>query len=346
MKNEKSFMSTKKLITAVITVTTGLLMLGQAAYAQEYTKIKRLGTSQSLCVGGVETAAQLQQYVASNPNVIRQVLSDSGWAGNADDVLTAIANGEMVEQAYPVGTKMAWMGANVKGTPEAMPYREWAGSKSFPGFSMNVSSGCQLYEFAIPKACCNIALIGVSPDESQACKPVVVAPPEPEPVVEPAPVAKALALIPFVGIFAGSETRPRFEQAWNKDMKDSSGIVGIRAGLIKELSAKTSIFGQVSFYDRNGINEFNVYPEDNLSIDIGIDRKLSQKTFIGGGIGIWNVDDSDFSDASLFGHVGGDIGKSNFQWFLEGRVFDSDSDNLDSLSDNKMFSGGIRYLIK
>ena len=89
-----------------------------------------------------------------------------------------------------------------------------------------------------------------------------------------------------------------------------------------------------------------IRPENNFSVDLGLERKLSQSAFIGAGVGAWNVDDSDFRDASLFGIVGGDIGKTKLQWFLEGRVFDSESENLDSISDNKMFSAGLRYLIK
>ena len=213
------------------------LALAQPSFAQQYKQIKRLGTSQSLCAGGVETLEQLQSFVSKNPNVIRGVLQDSGWAGDADKVLQAIANGDLQETAYPVGTKMTWMGGMKNGSPSALPYREWAGKKSFPGFALNVSSDCRVYEMAIPKACCNISLISVSPDTSDACtapaEPVAVAP---APVVEEQPVAaKALGLIPFYGLFAGSETRPRFEPAWNKDMKDTSGLAGIRVGLMKEI---------------------------------------------------------------------------------------------------------------
>ena len=230
-----------------------------------------------------------------------------------------------------------------------MPYREWAGAKSFEAFQVNISTDCQLYHIAIPKACCNVSLVSVQPDTSSQCtEPVAVAPaPAPAPV-EPEPVAKAspLALIPFIGAFAGTETRPRFETAWQMDQRDSSGIIGLRAGLLKPLSEKTALFGQASYYDRQGINGGNEYPENNFAVDIGVERKLSERAFIGGGIGAWNIDDSDFRDASLFAHVGGDIGKSNFQWILEGRVFDSDSETLDSISNNRMFSAGIRYLIK
>ena len=320
-----------------------------AVNAQDYKKITRLGTSQSVCTGGVETEEQMQNYFANNPDVIRTILADSGWSGSADAVLAAVANGELVETSYPVGTKLAWMGSKKNGEYKALPYREWAGKQSFEGFALNVKSDCRVYEMAIPKACCNISLIGVSEDNTGECapEPVVAAPVAVAPAVveEPAPKA-ALGLIPFVGAFVGTETRPRLETAWQMDMRDSSGIVGLKAGLLKELNAKTSLSGILSVYDRNGINGGNEYPENNVAIDFGLEHKVSEHAFIGGGIGAWNVDDSDFRDASIYGLVGGDIGKSKVQWFLEGRFFDSDSENLGSLPDNKMVSAGIRYLIK
>ena len=155
-----------------------------------------------------------------------------------------------------------------------------------------------------------------------------------------------MGLIPFVGAFLGTETRPRFETAWQMDMRDSSGIAGVKVGLLAQLSEKTSASTTLSYYERNGVNGGNEYPDNNFALDFGLERKLSERAFIGGGFGAWNFDDSEFADKSLYGLVGGDIGKSNLQWFLEGRVFDSDSPNLDSISDNKMFSAGLRYLIK
>lgn len=334
-----------------VTAIAGIIALSASGFAsaQNYKKITRLGTSQSVCVGGVETEAQLQSYFANNPDIIRTILADSGWSGSADAVLTAVAAGDAVETAYPAGTKLAWMGSKKNGQYVALPYREWAGKQPFEGFSLDVKSDCRVYKMAIPKACCNISLISVSDDNSGACapEPVAAAPVAVAPVVEEAPkVAAPLGLIPFLGAFVGTETRPRLETAWQMELRDSSGIVGLKAGLLKELNAKTSLSGILSVYDRNGINNGNEYPENNVAIDFGIEHKVSEHTFIGGGIGAWNVDDSDFRDASIYGLVGGDIGKSNVQWFLEGRFFDSDSESLDSLTDNKMVSAGLRYLIK
>ena len=327
------------------------VFMSNDALAQNYKKITRLGTSQSICVGGIQTKEQLQDFYAKNPGVAREILADSGWSGSADDLLSAIARGDMTERSYPVGTKLAWMGAKVNGRNIAHPYREWAGSKSFEAFQVNVSTDCNVYHIAIPKACCNISLISVSPDNSSQCTapaPAAVAPAAAPVAVEPVAEKNLnpLAIVPFIGLFTGSETRPRFEPSWGTEVIDASGLTGIRAGLAKPINTKTSAFVQASYYDRNSINEGNIYPEDNLAIDLGIEYKITPNTFIGGGIGAWNIDDDDFDDLSVFGHVGGAIGKSNFQWFLEGRVFDSDSELNDSISDNKLISGGILYLIK
>ncbi len=307
--------------------------------AQEYTKITRFGTSQSMCAGGVEDLDGLKEFITENPQAFADVVANSGAGVSAQAIVDAIMAGDVVETSFPVGTKLAWSGAKVKGQFVANSYREWAGKQSFPAFAVNVSTDCQVYSLAIPKACCNLSLLSVAQDDSAACAPE----PEVAAVEEQAP---ELGWVPFLGAFAGTETRPRLETAWQMDMRDSSGIVGLRAGIMKQLSEKTSAFTQLSYYDRQGINGGNVYPEDNFAVDIGLERRLSAKAFIGGGLGIWNIDDSDFRDASLFGHVGGDFGASNWQWILEARVFDSDSKMLDSISNNRMFTAGVRYIVK
>ena len=45
----------------------------------------------------------------------------------------------------------------------------------FEAFQLNLSSGCQVYHIAIPKACCNVSLIGVAPDDSNECAAPVAA---------------------------------------------------------------------------------------------------------------------------------------------------------------------------
>ncbi len=338
-----------KLIKAICLIAVLGVSGIQAVHAQEYKKITRLGTSQSVCPGGIQTADQLQEFFAQNPAAVRQIVSDAGWNGSADALIAAVAAGDFTRQAYPIGTRLQWTGAQKNGRYLAHRYREWAGKQSFPAFQVMVRNGCEVHEIAIPLACCNVSLVGITDSDAAECQPQAAAP-----VVAPAPVVEApaekkanpLALIPFIGAFAGTETRPRFEFAWEQEFRDSSGILGLRAGLLKNISPKTSIFGQVSFYSRQGVNVGNDFPEENFALDVGLEHRLSQRAFIGGGIGIWDIDDSDFSETSLFAHVGGDIGKTNLQWILEGRVFDSDSETLDSISNNRAFSAGLRYVFK
>ena len=332
-------------ISTIVIVSFGVQ---QSAHAQSYKKLTRLGTSESVCVGGIETAEQLQDFFANHPSRVRDIVADAGWAGSADVLIEKVAAGDFVERAYPVGTRLQWMGGNKKGKYVALPYREWAGSESLPAFQVLVTNDCQVHEIVIPKACCNVSLGSVTESTAAECQPepepVAVTPPpvEPEPVEEVSP----LALVPFFGAFAGTETRPRFEFSWEQDVRDSSGIVGLRAGLMKPITDKTSVFGQVSYYERQGVNEGNDFPDENFSVDIGLEHRFHPRTFVGAGVGVWDVDDSDFSEASLFAHIGGDIGASNFQWIIEGRVFDSDSDELDSISNNRAFTAGIRYIVK
>jgi len=341
----KQLMNLSTKLTLVLVILAGSASL---AVAQQYTNMTRIGTSQAVCLGGIETAQELRDFFAKNPEAARSIVASSGWAGKADDLLDAIANGQLIDRTYDIGSLFAWTSAKVRGQYVAKPYRRWAGKAPFEAFQVNVSSGCQIYHIAIPKACCNVSLVSSQPDNSAACRPepVVVAPaPVAEPAPAPKPARKALALIPFVGALVGSETRARFEPVWSEDVRDTSGIAGLKAGLMKEVGPRTAVFGQVTAVTRNGINEFNEFPDESFAIDVGVDRYLSEKIFIGGGVGVYDIDESDVREASVFGHVGGDIGKSNFQWLVEGRVFDSDSETLDSINDNKLLSVGIRYLI-
>ena len=340
--------TTWKLAVIFPIVGLALSLLSSGAAAQEYKKITRFGTSESMCRGGVNTIAEFQAYVAENEAEIRQMLTESGWAGSNDDLIAAVAAGEITETSYPYGTRLAWSGSKKKGKFVALPYREWASRTPFEAFRVDVSSDCRIYEIVAPKACCNISLKSVRDDnESDACRPPEPAP-EPIPVVSaPKPEKKALGFFPFFGAFIGSETVPKFETAWNANVVETSSIGGIRAGFLTELSAKWAAFGQLSYYRRDVSDGFE-YPDDGLAVDVGLDRKLGKNAFIGGGIGLWNVNesDSDGRDFSYFVHVGGDMGASNFQWFIEGRLFDGEVSELDSASDNRMLLGGVRYIVK
>ena len=157
------------------------------------------------------------------------------------------------------------------------------------------------------------------------------------------PVEAAPALIPFIGAFFGTESRMRYEPEWDKFYEDDADVWGIKGGLMKPLSDTLTLFGQLGYLDRDGVNRNYVYSDDTWFADVGLDRLLGTSGFIGGGLGYWNIGDSDYDDVSLFVHGGSSLGGSNAQWYLEGRVF---SDELDNIDTDNMVTGGIRYLFK
>lgn len=153
----------------------------------------------------------------------------------------------------------------------------------------------------------------------------------------------AADLIPFVGLFGGNEARMRYEPEWDKFYKDNADVWGVKAGLLKPLSETLSVFGQLGYLDRSGVNSNYVYSDDTWFADVGLDRTLGNSGFVGGGLGYWNIGDSDFDDISLFIHGGSGLGATNAQWFIEGRAF---GDELSNINTDNMVTGGIRYLFK
>ncbi len=156
----------------------------------------------------------------------------------------------------------------------------------------------------------------------------------------PAAAKHEAGFIPYVSLFAGSETRLRFEPMWQTQNEDDASVFGVNAGFLKPLSGSLSLFTHIGYLDRDGVNTRYVYPNDTIFWDIGIDHKIGKTGFIGAGIGYWNIGDSEYDETSFLVHGGSSIGGSNAQWFVEGRIFE------DNVSSDNMTSAGIRYLFK
>lgn len=130
------------------------------ANAQEYTDIKRLGTSQALCEP-ITTRAELQDWFRNNRATVLAVLRDANWEGNPEDLFRAVANGEFSETRVPVGTRMLWMGRQVEGVPNASRLVRWAGDQPIVAFELEITSNGKIYDMIIPKVCCNLSLLEV-----------------------------------------------------------------------------------------------------------------------------------------------------------------------------------------
>ena len=330
----------KKTVAHLIVASS--LIASADAFAK-YKEVHRLGTSEAICKGGVKNAAEFQAWTAANKNTITSILSTTKLAGKADVIVATIARGEFTEKEYNPGTTFKWMAANKKGVPTALRNRIWAGKEAFIGYEMFVEIDGSRYEIVIPKICCNFALAAIETVDAPEPEPEpapVVAPtpepqPEPEPEPEPKPVAKKKGITPFIGITAGSESIERFEPSWDSFVQDSSGFIGINAGLKIPVGGGWSLVPSIGVIDRNGINDGNVFPETTINLDFGVQKQFTKRFFAGAGVGVWNVDESDFREGSLYINGGLSITK-NIDWISEARYIDADESGT-------AVSTGFRY---
>lgn len=169
--------------------------------------------------------------------------------------------------------------------------------------------------------------------------------------VAAAPVAaQALALtpatktiIPYVAAFGGREARERYEPAWDMYKQDSSSLFGIKFGALAKMNETVSLFSQLGMYTLNGLNEGSDWSSNNVFVDVGVEKQLTETGFAGLGIGLWNVDnnDTDMDSTSWFMYGGGDLADTGMDWFVEARVF---QDLTQKISDNNVITFGVRYL--
>ncbi len=379
----------KKITVASIVGFAALAVSAQSLAATEYKKVRRLGTSQSICKPPIQTAEDLQAFFRNQPEDVREILAAAGWEGNAQDLFAAIEAGEFTDSSFGAGTRMEWMGIRNPGGIVAQP-REWAGAEPFPAFEMNVTSNCKTHRLIIPKACCNLSLLSDAPVEVAAPRlgiiqgegdqvTINVAAAEgtnatlelthPDGTVEQlpldangswtgavapgewqvtakadndcggaaaigaismaapmvvAPVATGFFLAPFIG-----------RQVRNIDPP----LVGVDLGYLKPIGERTDWFAQAGASYNTDSEVTSVY------VDTGIDQHIGETGFIGAGVGIWDINNSESKDETIFIHGGADlpyeIGGHDTQWFVEGRVFENHTDDI---SNHNILKAGIRIL--
>ncbi len=323
-------MFTLKKTVAQLIVASSLLASADAF--AKYTEVRRLGTNEAICLGGVKSASEFQAWTAANASAVTTILSTTNLKGHEDKILAAIAKGEFVEKQYNPGTTFKWMAANKKGVPTAQRDRIWAGKEAFAGYEMFVTADGSKYQIVVPKVCCNFSLASVEALPAPAPKPVVAAP-APAPAAA-APKAKKAGIVPFIGLMVGTESLKRYEALWDMDMQDSSGFVGVKVGAKIPVGNGWRLVPALGIINRTGLNEGSVYPETTANIDFGVEKQITKYFFAGAGVGAWNVDESDFREASAFVNVGGAITK-RFDWFVEGRHINADDSGT-------AYSGGLR----
>ena len=324
----------KKLVAAVSLIVA----TGGTAYAQDYKTIRTMGISNPVCEGGINNPAELQKYVTENREDFINMVSTSGWPGDSDALISAITAGDFNDVMLPIGTEFEWMGVRRRTTGDAdtVTKLRWGGDAPVDAYSIETVSNGKVYTFVIPKVCCNLAMLTQVKDA---------------PVVPAVLVAEAVGdspassgVLPFIAPFIGYENRVRDEcpedagesYGDGHQTKNDGAIAGAILGLLKPLNDRTSLLAQLG-----GAYNFNKSKYSTAFADIGLNQKVGDKGFLGGGIGIWDINDSANRDGSFFIQGGVDAfetSKGKAQWFAEARAL------FDKPGDNTIFMTGLRFL--
>ncbi len=152
-----------------------IVLVASSSFAQEYTDIRRLGTSNAISKPGPKNGDELKRVFQRNRADYEKVLRDANWPGNPEDLFNAVENGAFSEAKYPVGHTFEWMAVKKRGVAVPTKPIRWAGTEPFEAFEIRVQSNGQNHRFLVPKACGNLALVAMTP--------IPVAPPPPQPTL-------------------------------------------------------------------------------------------------------------------------------------------------------------------
>jgi len=149
------------------TLAIVIAVAASTGFTQQYTDIKRLGTSGAVSRPGPKNGDELKRVFQRNRADYEKVLREANWPGNSEDLFRAVENNQFSEAQYPVGHTFEWMAVRKRGVAQPTGPVRWAGTAPFEAFEIRVESNDRAYRFLIPKACGNLALVSTGPTEQQ-----------------------------------------------------------------------------------------------------------------------------------------------------------------------------------
>jgi hypothetical protein len=143
--------------------------------ADGYRTATRLGGSRAF-FGPVRDVKALTK-MAANKTVqknISTVMDQQGLTSLTARVLEVLAAGNVQETTFPIGGTMEWMSLKTKGKPDALQKVRWGGKQAFEGFAFSIEDGAKIYNFIVPEACGNLALVNVTDKPLPECVRIAV----------------------------------------------------------------------------------------------------------------------------------------------------------------------------
>lgn len=125
-----------------------------ALFAGEH-RISLLGTGSSFYRPPLKKPADVQKMVTAKKADIQMILEKRNWGGNMDDLMNAVASGNITETKIERGANLPFMANRHGGKSSYMENVVWMGRKPFEAYLVTFDSNGNSYRLYIPKACGN-----------------------------------------------------------------------------------------------------------------------------------------------------------------------------------------------
>lgn len=128
--------------------------VASALFAAEH-RISLLGTGSSFYRPPLKKPADVQKMVTAKKADIQMILEKHNWGGNMDDLMNAVASGNITETKIERGADLPFMANRHGGKSSYMDNVVWMGRKPFEAYLVTFDSNGNSYRFYVPKACGN-----------------------------------------------------------------------------------------------------------------------------------------------------------------------------------------------
>ena len=161
----------------MLALVVAAVVLGGATDAYAQRKMTRLGSPDTRFTAPIASAAGLKKTFAAKSHQanVAAVLEQAGLASLTPKVMAVLTAGEVTETSVAPGTPIRWMALRRGGKPSIVLDAVWAGTEAFKGFAFTIEDGAKVYNFVVPKACGNLALLGQSEKPLPECIHVTMA---------------------------------------------------------------------------------------------------------------------------------------------------------------------------
>jgi hypothetical protein len=176
LRRQEEHTSMRMKLVCLIATAAAVATLAGPTEAQAQHKMTRLGSPATRVTPPISNIAGLKKTFAvkRHQDAVTRFLEIEGLASLTPKVLEALTSGSVTETSVAPGTTIQWMGLRRGGKPDVLMNAVWAGRKPFPGFAFTIDDGAKQYNFVVPKACGNLALLNTTERPLPECVHVAV----------------------------------------------------------------------------------------------------------------------------------------------------------------------------